>query len=124
MRAMCAVTIVHQGKLSDCFAAMYKAFWIDRKTISKAEVWTAALAEVLGGSEAKKVAGMASGAEAKKVLKENSDRAFAEGAFGLPWFMATNAEGVTEGFWGFDHLGQVIDHLGLSRQNEGMRAML
>jgi len=124
MRAMCAVTISHPQRLSDCFTAMYHAFWVERKSISKAEVWTAALAEVLGESEAKKVAGMASGAEAKKLLKENSDQAFANGAFGLPWFMATNAEGKMESFWGFDHLGQVIDHLGLNRQDQGLRAML
>ncbi|KAK4970096.1 Ubiquitin carboxyl-terminal hydrolase 10 [Elasticomyces elasticus] len=124
MRALCAVTILHPDRLSDCFAAMYQAFWVDRKSISKTEVWSAALVEVLGESEAKKVVEKASSAEAKKVLKDNSDFAFAEGAFGLPWFVATNSDGVKEGFWGFDHLGQVIDHLGLSRQNQGFRAML
>ncbi|KAK6418384.1 hypothetical protein LTR81_008308 [Elasticomyces elasticus] len=124
MRALCAVTIMHPDRLSDCFAAMYQAFWVDRKSISKIEIWSAALVEVLGESEAKKVVEKASSAEAKKVLKDNSDLAFAEGAFGLPWFVATNSDGVKEGFWGFDHLGQVIDHLGLSRQNQGFRAML
>lgn len=64
-----------------------------------------------------------------------------DGAFGLPWFVgesylaslypqarltvvtATNTQGQTEGFWGFDHLGQVIEHLGLERGND-LRAML
>merc|ERR1712070_1322164 len=47
-----------------------------------------------------------------------------EGAFGLPWFVATDAQGRKEGFWGFDHLGQVVDHLGLERVGDGYRAML
>ena len=46
----------------------------------------------------------------------------------LIW-IATNARGEREDFWGFDHIGQVIDHLGLERQlgtrNEGgWKAML
>ena len=124
MRALCAVTSLHPDKLSDCFGAMYQAFWVDRKSISKPEVWTAALIEVLGESEAKKIVEMSSGAEAKKILKENTDLALAEGAFGLPWFVATNAEGVKAGFWGFDHLGQVVDHLGVNRMEQSFRAML
>lgn len=62
-------------------------------------------------------------AEVKGRLQENTDLAIKEGAFGLPWFVATNAQGQTERFWGFDHLGQVIEHLGLERGN-GLRAML
>lgn len=44
--------------------------------------------------------------------------------------LATDAEGRRECYWGFDHLGQVADHLGLERPragstNEGgWRAML
>ncbi|KAK1065122.1 hypothetical protein LTR74_008234 [Friedmanniomyces endolithicus] len=124
MRALCAVTTLHPDKLSDCFGAMYQAFWVDRKSISKPEVWTAALNEVLGESEGKKIVEMSSGAEAKKILKENTDLALAEGAFGLPWFVATNAGGAKEGFWGFDHLGQVVDHLGINRKEQAFRAML
>jgi len=56
-------------------------------------------------------------------LLENTNKAIEQGAFGLPWFVATNAQGQTEKFWGFDHLGQVIEHLGLERGNE-LRAML
>jgi hypothetical protein len=39
---------------------------------------------------------------------------------------ATNADGKTESFWGFDHLGQVVEYLGLQRpdENRGWRAML
>ena len=38
---------------------------------------------------------------------------------------ATNAKGEKEGFWGFDHLGQVCDHLGLERPaSEGWKSLL
>lgn len=51
----------------------------------------------------------------KDLLTSNTDKAFQSGAFGLPWFECTNAEGQTEGFWGVDHLGQVVNFLGLDR---------
>lgn len=37
--------------------------------------------------EAKKVLEASKGDEVKKMLMENTDRAFKEGAFGLPWFV-------------------------------------
>ena len=55
----------------------------------------------------------------KKMLADNTDRAFTEGAFGLPWMTCVDAEGKTEGFWGVDHLGQVIQFLGLERPKHG-----
>lgn len=67
-------------------------------------------------------------AEVKALLMKNSDEAFAEGAFGLPWWVATNREGKKECFWGFDHTKQVIRHLGLDETTDsetgGWRAML
>jgi 2-hydroxychromene-2-carboxylate isomerase len=55
----------------------------------------------------------------KKQLLENTDRAFAEGAFGLPWMTCVNSAGQTEGFWGVDHLGQVAHFLGLEKPKHG-----
>lgn len=61
----------------------------------------------------------------KAQLTANTDRAFKSGAFGLPWFECTNEQGNTEGFWGIDHLGQVVDFLGLDRSRDaGFRAVL
>lgn len=63
--------------------------------------------------------------EVKKMLGTNSDQAMADGAFGLPWFVAENAQGEKESYWGVDHMGQVVDFLGLNRGSEpGLRAML
>lgn len=63
--------------------------------------------------------------EVKKALSKNSEQAMKDGAFGLPWFVAENVNGDRESFWGVDHLGQVVEHLGLDRKGEqGLRAML
>ncbi|KAG9954533.1 putative 2-hydroxychromene-2-carboxylate isomerase, partial [Aureobasidium melanogenum] len=85
----------------------------------------AVLAEVLGKEGAKNVVEQSTKPEAKAKLTANTDLAFKEGAFGLPWFVATNKEGVTEKYWGFDHLGMVVEHLGLDRSEaKELRAML
>jgi hypothetical protein len=57
----------------------------------------------------------ASTTQGKALLAANTDQAFADGAFGLPWMVCTNAAGATEGFFGVDHLGQVAEFLGLRK---------
>ena len=73
--------------------------------------------------------------EAKRLLLKNTEQALQDGSFGLPYFVgmssfpvrcgkyistpliltATNTEGNTEYYWGFDHIGQVTEHLGLAK---------
>ena len=65
------------------------------------------------------------GKEGKELLLKNTNKAFEEGAFGLPWMVATNRKGKQEAFWGVDHLAQVTDHLGLENpKTGGWRALL
>jgi hypothetical protein len=67
----------------------------------------------------------ASTTQGKALLTANTDQAFADGAFGLPWMVCTNAAGETEGFFGVDHLGQVAEFLGLRKgSGSGWRALL
>lgn len=125
-RALAAIELNHpHSKLSDAFAALYEAFWVEGKTINKPENISPALNKVFSEDETKKIMEQAGQAEAKKRLSENSDKALGYGAFGLPWFVATNERGEEETFWGVDHMGQVVEHLGLERKDEpGLRAML
>ncbi|KAK5173408.1 uncharacterized protein LTR77_002089 [Saxophila tyrrhenica] len=124
-RALCAIQSSHPAQLTDCFAALYQAFWVEGQTIGKPEIFGPVLEKVLGVEAAKGVLEAAKGKEAKERLSGNSDWAMDEGAFGLPWFVATDGEGRKECFWGVDHLGQVVEHLGLDRGKEaGLRAML
>lgn len=68
--------------------------------------------------------------EVKKLLTAKTDEAMAEGSFGLPWYAARNVRGEKLCYWGFDHIAQVADHLGLERpksdgaSERGWRAML
>ncbi|GAB7337602.1 hypothetical protein MBLNU457_g2905t1 [Dothideomycetes sp. NU457] len=122
-RALCAVQLLHPDKLNTAIHECYNKFWVEGQAIQDPKNFGAALAKALGEDGAKEVMGKMGSAEVKGRLQENTDLAIREGAFGLPWFVATNAQGKTERFWGFDHLGQVIEHLGLQRGGE-LRAML
>lgn len=104
--------------------AFFDAYWIKSRDITDKNV----VADVLtsaGYQDLTKVSELAAG-DAKKVLLENTDRAFADGAFGLPWFACENDKGEKEGFWGVDHLGVVLDFLGLEKPagRGGWKAML
>lgn len=104
--------------------AFYDAYWIRRRDITDKGV----IADVLSGAGWKdpaRVSELAAG-DAKKILLENTDRAFSDGAFGLPWFACENDRGEKEGFWGVDHLGAVLDFLGLEKPagRGGWKAML
>lgn len=57
--------------------------------------------------------------EGKETLLKNTDMAFADGAFGLPWFVVENRVGEKDTFWGVDHLGLVLRHLGLENPKSG-----
>lgn len=62
--------------------------------------------------------------EVKSRLIENTNQAFERGAFGLPWFWCRNRKGDEEGFWGFDHLGQVARFLEVDGAEERLRPLL
>jgi 2-hydroxychromene-2-carboxylate isomerase len=125
-RALCYVQSAHPEKLVAAIDVLYAAFWVENKAISKPETVVEALGKVFGGEEAKKIVEQgAKSDEAKEGLKKNTQLAWKDGAFGLPWFVATNEKGDTEGFWGVDHLGQMMDFLEVKRVQEGgWRAML
>lgn len=64
--------------------------------------------------------------EVKKLLSENTDKAFGAGVFGVPFFVAMNGNGEESVFFGVDRLGMVVDFLGLGRGEGGggIRALL
>lgn len=57
--------------------------------------------------------------EGKDILAKITNQALADGAFGLPWFVAENSTGEKDNFWGVDHLGLVVMHLGLEKPKIG-----
>lgn len=121
-RALCFVQKEMSEKdLIKAFEALYYAFWVENKTIGKVEVIEKALGTVFEKDKVAKILEGMKGDGAKKALRENGEAAFRDGAFGLPWFVATNDKGVKEGFWGVDHVGQLMEHLGLELKGEDGR---
>ncbi|PNS20527.1 2-hydroxychromene-2-carboxylate isomerase [Sphaceloma murrayae] len=123
MRALAALEQADPSKLAPAFMELYKAYWVQGQPIDKPDVFGPALEKALGKDEAKKYLDAIATPEAKAHLIKNTEQAVENGAFGMPWMLATNSKGETEGFWGFDHLGQVVEYLGLER-GDGLRAML
>ncbi|THY22586.1 putative 2-hydroxychromene-2-carboxylate isomerase [Aureobasidium pullulans] len=125
MRALAVVEDKHASMLENSIAALYKGMWVDDKSIHEPAVFGAILSEVLGEEKARRVVEDSTKPEAKAKLQKNTDMAFEEGAFGLPWFVATNAQGEVDRFWGFDHMGLMVEHLGLDGGDlKELRAML
>ncbi|KAL1965923.1 hypothetical protein VTN77DRAFT_5056 [Rasamsonia byssochlamydoides] len=120
MRAVCAVSVLSPNQLIPCLDALYRSFWVEgNANIGKPEGFMPVLEKTLGGTAAEEVLKASSEPRIKDLLTSNTDKAFQSGAFGLPWFECTNTEGKTEGFWGVDHLGQVVNFLGLDRSLDG-----
>ncbi|KAL4940676.1 hypothetical protein BDV06DRAFT_18100 [Aspergillus oleicola] len=125
-RSLTALSQQYPDKLVPAIEAVWKEFWVNGNgKATQPEGFVPILEEVLGSSETKAVLEAANGPEIKGRLSANTQQAFDAGAFGLPWFECTNTKGEKEGFWGIDHLGQVVDFLDLDRSlDRGLRAVL
>lgn len=123
-RILSALQLSHPTLLPDTLDALYASIWTPGDfDVRNPDHVSALLAQdtVLGPRVAKQVIEAATGKEAKENLTKNTERAVEMGAFGLPWFQCRDAEGREEGFWGFDHLGQVVRFLGLDGEADGTR---
>lgn len=123
-RALCAIKQKFPDKLMAAFTEIYNGIWLDLKPIGKPEVYSEYLARVFSQAEVEQIVEASATPAVKEQLVKNTDYAVEEGCFGLPYYIATNAQGESDTFWGFDHLAQVIDHLGLQRSGPGFSAML
>lgn len=125
-RAFAAISQQTPSKLASATEAVYEEFWLKGNAkATQPEVFVPILERFLGSAETKAVLEAANRPEIKARLSANTQQAFDSGAFGLPWFECTNPKGEKEGFWGIDHLGQVVDFLGLDRSlDRGFKAVL
>ncbi|KAK7931238.1 hypothetical protein PG985_001950 [Apiospora marii] len=116
MRALCAISLQPDGqeKLARALGALYAAMWAAHEQIGNPRVFKPILTQVLG-KESTKEALAYSGTVGKSTLKANTDKAFEDGAFGLPWMVCTNRKGQIESFWGVDRLGEVLRFLSLEK---------
>lgn len=125
-RALTALSLTHPHLFLPTLDALYNATWGPPR--NAAEIHTPAgllhvLSETLDADVAKEVM---TNVEAKGKLAEATKEALGKGAFGVPWWVATNGEGREEGYWGVVSLGQVCEFLGLERTGlkGGGRAVL
>lgn len=128
MRCLSALTTLSsapdQSQLIACLDRFFESYWVNSIATHEPEILRKTLGEVLGEAEAEKLLGMA-GKEGKEVLAGNTQRAFKEGAFGLPWMVCEDGEGRKESFFGVDHLGLVREFLKLGPgEGKGWRAVL
>lgn len=128
MRAMSYLHVKHpQEELVKALDALYQSFWVGGNGgVGKAEGdkgFGKILEGVLKQEVLEDVLANVGSKTAKDALMANTDAAFDNGAFGLPWFRCESAEGKTESFWGFDHLGQVLKFTGLEKEGD-LKALL
>ncbi|CAF9924376.1 hypothetical protein IMSHALPRED_006169 [Imshaugia aleurites] len=134
-RVLTSVAILHPERLGDTLAAIYHASFAELKEVHTPDRLVPILAKLFGEEGTKEILikvaiKLSTSDEVKKLLIAKTDEALAEGSFGLPWYVATNSKGDKECYWGFDHIAQVTDHLGLARPKSssasegGWRAML
>ncbi|KAF3766527.1 HCCA isomerase/glutathione S-transferase kappa [Cryphonectria parasitica EP155] len=131
-RALCAIAHLTgeaqtsptaQRAIIPAIDALYEAYWAQGRNVAEEDVLRDVISG-LAGTDVAKVLEVAGG-EGKAMLTANTALAFGDGAFGLPWIVCENEKGEKEGFWGVDHLGCVLDFLGLEKPRAGgWRALL
>lgn len=87
-RALVSLSISHPQSLENAVALFWEHTWAQWKEPNKPENILAIISTIVGSDEeAQKVLERSKGAEVKKTLSANTDQAFDDGAFGLPWFV-------------------------------------
>ncbi|ATZ56584.1 hypothetical protein BCIN_13g04210 [Botrytis cinerea B05.10] len=129
-RALCVLPFLFpeenraQDVLCHCLDRFYELYWVEGKNITAPGFLEDVLKHVVGEEKMELVVKEIAG-KGKEAVMGNNERAVREGAFGLPWMVCTNPAGETKGFWGVDHLAQVVDFLGLERtKNRAWKAFL
>ncbi|KAI1614490.1 putative 2-hydroxychromene-2-carboxylate isomerase [Exophiala viscosa] len=126
-RFLTALHVTYPDKLTLALDTLYASLWTEpsESKIADPKVFGPILEKALGKDVVSECIAKMGDADVKKQLVASTEQAFADGAFGLPWFHCENASGQVEGFWGFDHLGQVVRFLELDDGGKGeIRALL
>ncbi|KAK4154148.1 thioredoxin-like protein [Chaetomidium leptoderma] len=131
MRALCAVAgsdsspKQQQARLVQALDTFFSQYWEHSVATHRPEELKETLVGLFGESEAERILTDSTTPETKQALITNTDAAFSAGAFGLPWMVCTNPQGETQGFFGVDHIGQVVQFLGLGKGGgTGWRSLL
>ncbi|KAJ5691129.1 hypothetical protein N7488_011864 [Penicillium malachiteum] len=123
---LCLIGHEFPDKLAEITEKVYHIFWVEGDTkIATRERFMAVIESQLGQETAEHIKNKLEKSDSNEILLNGTQRAFDNGAFGLPWFECVNAEGTMEGFWGIDHLGRLADFLKLDTSlDQGFRVLL
>ena len=80
-------------KLQAAVKALYTHFFVDLKPIVEAKDYMPVLEKALGKELAKTIAAKAESV-GDQTLKKNTNKALADGCFGLPWILGEGSPGV------------------------------
>lgn len=80
----------------------WKALWERHSDLSKPEEMRKCLEVNFDKEDVEKIIEAAGSAPVKGKLLETTDKALESGAYGCPWFEATNSKGIKEPFFGSD----------------------
>ncbi|KAK3933988.1 hypothetical protein QBC46DRAFT_429735, partial [Diplogelasinospora grovesii] len=104
MRTLCALEhsdaqsgTLKQERLVRALDHLFARYWVDRVPTHQPKVLKAELTKIFGTEQTEQLLKEPVGPIKKKLI-ENTDLAFSEGAFGLPWMVCTNSAGEKEGF--------------------------
>lgn len=87
-RALASLSISHPQSVTSAISLFYENTWVHWNEPTAPENLLAMLRTVTGSDEeAKKVMERTKDEEVKKVLSKNTEQAFKDGAFGLPYFV-------------------------------------
>jgi 2-hydroxychromene-2-carboxylate isomerase len=87
-RTLASLSLSHPQSLPQAISLFWESFWVHWNDPMKPENLQAIVRTVVGSDEeATKVIEKTKSDEVKNLLSANTDKAFQDGAFGLPWFV-------------------------------------
>jgi glutathione S-transferase kappa 1 len=95
-------------KLEAVSLELWVTMWEEHKDLSKPEMMRECLSRHFSAAQVDEVMAAANTPAVKTKLLATTDYALQTGAFGCPWFVVTNNQGVQEPFFGSDRYVVVI----------------
>jgi len=106
-----------QEKYEAVFGECWIAMWQKHVDISKPDKMAECLALHLDAEDVRKIMQSANKPEVKQKLNAITQMVLDSGAYGCPWYLVTNKEGVTEPFFGSDRFHYMWSFLQLPWQD-------
>ncbi|KAL8773213.1 MAG: hypothetical protein Q9209_001889 [Squamulea sp. 1 TL-2023] len=107
--------MLYPQKLPETLDAIYQASFVAHQPVHEQICLLEILETVHGKEQAQEILSQSTTNEVKTRLTAKTEEVISKGSFGLPWYIATNAKGKEDHFWGFDNIAAVANHLGFEK---------